>query len=193
MIELVEANIEEFNIVVYPEYCSIFSEPERKSYKSIIKSLKNGISKTFKILDGEEFVGFIIINELNQYLVLDYLAILPKYQSRGYGHKAIELLVKYCNNKYYGIFVEVECDIYEKDLNQRERKTRRLKFYESLGFKRLKYDLSLNSIIYHSFWINTSNIHIEDETILKNIFKVYELISGKETVKEKCKMLEGRD
>lgn len=40
-------------------------------------------------------------------LYLDYFAILPQYQNKGYGTQAIKLLKEQCKN-YNGVYVEVE-------------------------------------------------------------------------------------
>ena len=54
-------------------------------------------------------VGFLLTNSLenNPYLQLDYLAILPTEQSKGYGSQALRLLQEQAS-VYDGIFIEME-------------------------------------------------------------------------------------
>ena len=84
---LVEVDIKKFKHIIYPEYVKLFPEVERKSYRRIRKAVKNKISKIIEIVADEQFVGFMIINTLenNPYVQLDYLAILPNNQNNGYG------------------------------------------------------------------------------------------------------------
>ena len=60
--ELIRCDIEEFKYTIYPEYVKIFPEIERKSYQTLMNLINNSISKIFKIIDNNKFVGFIIAN-----------------------------------------------------------------------------------------------------------------------------------
>ncbi len=92
-LQIVNINIEEFKKVVYPEYLKLFPQEERKTFETIEKSFNNGITKIIEIVDNNIFIGFIIVNTLmdNKYIQLDYLAILPQYQNKGYGTLAMSL------------------------------------------------------------------------------------------------------
>ena len=109
MIELVTIDIERFKEKIYPEYLKLFPDSEKKSYKQLETAFKKSILQIIEITSGEDFVGFILANSLdkNGYLQIDYFAILPEFQGRGYGTQAINKL-KQMSNKYKGIFIEVE-------------------------------------------------------------------------------------
>ena len=106
---LINIGIEAFKKEVYPEYIKIFPKEERKELKIIEQNYDKKITKFIKIYENNQFVGFFIINTIknSQYVQLDYFAILEKYQNKGYGTKAIQLL-KSQMEAYDGIFVEIE-------------------------------------------------------------------------------------
>ena len=81
---LKKVDISEFKNVIYPEYKKIFPSIERKPYTEIEKAYNNNLTDIIKIIVEDQFVGFFIINYLNDnpYVVLDYFAILPKYKRR---------------------------------------------------------------------------------------------------------------
>ena len=91
---LINIGIEAFKKEVYPEYIKIFPKEERKELKIIEQNYDKKITKFIKIYENNQFVGFFIINTIknSQYVQLDYFAILEKYQNKGYGTKAIQLL-----------------------------------------------------------------------------------------------------
>ena len=68
--ELIKCDIEEFKYTIYPEYVKIFPEIERKSYQTLINLINNNISKIFKLVNNNIFVGFIIANYIksNKYI-----------------------------------------------------------------------------------------------------------------------------
>lgn len=84
---LVSVNVKEFHDRIYPEYKKLFPKVERKPYHTIIKAMKHHLGDVIKIVEKDLFIGFIIVNTLenNPYVQLDYFAILPEYQSKGYG------------------------------------------------------------------------------------------------------------
>lgn len=104
--QLKKIDILEFKKVIYSDYKKIFPSIERKSYRTIKKLYNNNMSDIIGIIQDNELVGFIIINTIedNLYAILDYFAILPKYQGKGYGTEAIKLL-KEMYKEYNGIYI----------------------------------------------------------------------------------------
>ena len=140
--QLVNVDIKQFKEIIYPEYIKIFPKEERKELKTIEQNYDKKITKLIKICEHNQFVGFFIINTIknNQYVQLDYFAILEKYQNKGYGTKAIQLLKKQMET-YDGVFVEIEKLGLGKDRQENLLRERRVKFYESLGFEKLNFEL----------------------------------------------------
>ncbi len=188
---LINIGIEEFKKEVYPEYIKIFPKEERKELKTIEQNYDKKITKLIKICEHNQFVGFFIINTIknNQYVQLDYFAILEKYQNKGYGTKAIQLLKKQMET-YDGIFVEIEKLGLGKDRQENLLRERRTKFYETLGFEKLNFELKwFETLILSIYVLPISTYKDTEEKIMKNMFQIYISVHGKEKVDRNCKVI----
>ena len=188
---LINIGIEEFKKEVYPEYIKIFPKEERKELKTIEQNYDKKITKLIKICEHNQFVGFFIINTIknNQYVQLDYFAILEKYQNKGYGTKAIQLL-KSQMEAYDGIFVEIEKLGLGKDKQENLLRERRAKFYENLGFEKLNSELKWFETLILSIYVLPISTHKDNENeILKDMFQIYISVHGKEKVERDCKVI----
>lgn len=186
-------NMEEFKKIIYPEYKKLFPKLERKTLKDIENSFFKNITKIVKITENDNFIGFIIYNVLEdkKYLQLDYFAILPQYQNKGYGTQALALL-KEQSKEYNGIFIEVEkVGLGNNDVENKLRK-QRIEFYEKIGFYKLNYDLDLYTVMYSPYILLTSDVKESEEKILKDIFEIYIAILGEKRVKDNCKVIENK-
>lgn len=139
----------------------------------IKKLYKKGILKLYKIIDENQFVGFLITtsSKNSKCLKLDFFAILPQYQSRGYGGQVIKK-IKEISHDYYGIFIEVEKVGLGRDEEENKIREKRIKFYERNGFKKLSFEVNVFNVIFSSYILFTNDI-IEDEKILEDVKKVY--------------------
>lgn len=186
MLQLIPIDLEEFKQNLYSYYVELFPEEERKSMKTLGKLLKKGIEKLLKIVDGNTTVGFIIYCALenNPYVWLDYFAILPEYQNRGYGSKTILLLKDFfCD--YGVIYGEVEKRGLGKDELENEQRDRRYKFYQRLGFIFLEEcDLNLWNVIYTPCILKIKEMSIDSKMVMKNAFALYSGVLGKRNVKK---------
>lgn len=187
---LKEINYKEFKKDVYTRYLELFPQNERKSLWIIRSNMKKGIMKILKIIEQDKFVGFMMINNINdnKYIQLDYFAILPEYQSKGYGSKAI-LELKEKNKNKKAIFIEVEKEGYGETEEENHIRKKRIKFYERLGFIKTKYDLELFKVLYSAYVVPINNQEIDQEELIKDIFEIYNKIAGKKMVKKFCKVI----
>ena len=188
---LTNIEIEEFKKEIYPEYIKIFPKEERKELKTIEENYDKKITKFIKICENNQFIGFFIINTIknSQYVQLDYFAILEKYQNKGYGTKAIQLLKKQMET-YDGIFVEIEKLGLGKDKQDNLLRERRAKFYENLGFEKLNSELKWFETLILSIYVLPTSTHKDNENeILKNMFQIYISVHGKEKVERDCKII----
>ena len=128
-------------------------------------------------------VGFLLTNSLenNPYLQLDYLAILPTEQSKGYGSQA---------SVYDGIFIEMEKVGLGKNEKENAIRKKRAKFYEQVGCIELDFDLELYWVVYSALLLPTSQAEISSEKIKEAIFQIYTAIMGEKNVKKRCFVLE---
>lgn len=190
MIKLINIEMTEFKEIVYPEYVKLFPKEERKPYKMIEESYQKGILNIIKIVDDDIFVGFVITNSIknNKYLQIDYFAILPQYQNKGYGTKVFKILQE-ISKEYYGLFIEIEkLGLGESDKENKIR-IRRAEFYERIGFYKLNFDLNLFNVIYTPYVLPTSYIKEEENKIIEDIFAIYTVILGEEKVKCNCSIV----
>lgn len=176
--------------MIYPEYEAMFPEDERKPYEMLESSYNDNITDIIEITVDNQFVGFVLINSVegNKYAVLDYFAILPRYQNKGYGSKAIKLL-KELYKEYEGIFCEVDkagCGDTDEENMIRER---RVKFYENLRFIKLGFDLNLFTVLFSTYILPCSKNEFSDKKVIKSVWKIYVAISGEERVKQNCKVI----
>ena len=187
-IELKNIDIDEFKKYIYSYYLDIFPENERKPLKLIKSSYKNQFTNIIKILHKNEMVGFMLLNRVKDkgYVVLDYLAILPQYRNNNFGTKALQILLEQ-EQENKGIFVEVEKVGLGKDIEENLLREKRKSFYEKVGFKKLNFDLVLFDVIYTPYLF--SNRENDEDTIISEIFNIYESISGKERIRKNCEVI----
>ena len=186
--KLKEIDIDEFKKEVYTYYLDIFPEDERKPLELLQSSYERHYTKIIEILYKNEIVGFMVLNRVKDkgYAVLDYLAILPQYRNNRMGTKALQILLEQ-ERENSGIFIEIEKVGLGKDTEENLLRANRKKFYEKLGFKKLNFDLYLFSVVYTPYLF--SNIKDNEDMIINEILNIYESISGKERIKQNCKII----
>ena len=133
--DLIKITAKEFKHTLYADYQQLFPDEERKNYRLLKKSYKQGIAHFFQIIEQNELVGFFIVNTIpnSPYAILDYFAILPKFQSKGYGSSAL-LKLKEEYSDLNGIWIEVEKIETGKDEQDKEIRKRRIQFYQKNRF-----------------------------------------------------------
>ncbi len=188
-INLKYIDINEFKKEVYTYYLDIFPEDERKPLELIQTSYENGYTKIIKILYKNEMVGFMVLNKVKDkgYAILDYFAILPQYRNRKFGTKALQILLEQ-ERETSGVFIEIEKIGLGKDIEENLLREKRENFYKRLGFKKLNFDLLLFDVIYTPYLF--SNTKDNEDKIIDEILNIYESISGKERIKQNCKIIE---
>ena len=181
-------DIEEFKKEVYSYYLEIFPEDERKPLELLYSSYKRHYTKIIQILCKNEMVGFMLLNRVKEkgYTVLDYLAILPQYRNNKFGTKALQMLLEQ-ERENSGIFIEIEKVGLGKDAEENLLRANRRNFYEKLGFKELNFDLFLFDVVYTPYLF--SNNKYNEDRIIDEILNIYESISGKEKIKQNCKII----
>ncbi len=190
MIELISVDINRFKDKIYPEYLKLFPDSERKSYKQLETAFKKSILQIIEIRSGKHFVGFILVNSLdkNGYLQVDYFAILPEFQGRGYGTQALEKL-KHMSNEYKGIFIEVEKLGLGEDKEENDLRQRRMQFYKKLGFIELNCDFILYKVIYTPLLLPIMDKIESENKIIKDIFQIYYATIGGSRVDKNCSVI----
>lgn len=187
---LKDINIQEFKEKIYSYYLEIFPEDERKPIELIQSSYEKKYTKIIEILYKNEIVGFMLLNKVKDkwYAVLDYLAIFPQYRNNQLGTKALKRLLEQ-EKENSGIFIEIEKVGLGKNKEENLLRERRKNFYEKLGFKKLSFDLLLFDVVYTPYLF--SNLKDNEDIIIDEILNIYESISGKDRIKQNCKIIKG--
>lgn len=186
--KLKDISIDKFKKEVYSYYLEIFPEDERKPLELIHSSYEKQYTKIIEILYKNEMVGFMVLNRVKDkgYAVLDYLAILPQYRNSKFGTKALQILLEQ-EKENSGIFIEIEKVGLGKDAEENLLREKRKNFYEKVGFRKLNFDLFLFDVIYTPYLF--SNIKDDESMVIDEILNIYESISGKERIKQNCKII----
>lgn len=126
--------------LIYEDMEQQFPPCELYRYKTFLQLLNNNKYKIllYKRTSDGELLGYALVYTIedNNILWIDYLAVLKKYQSQGWGNALFRALwQKYCG-PFDGMLFSVEY-ISETDPELAERQKRRLSFYEHLGAHRL--------------------------------------------------------
>lgn len=187
-IELKEIDLNEFEKNIYSYYEEIFPDDERKPLSIIRKSYENGYTQILEISNDNVPVGFMMMNRIEHdgFTILDYLAIFKEYRNKGYGTKAVELL-KEMNKNTKGLFVEVDKVGLGIDDAENLIREKRKNFYESLGFKKLNYDLLLFDVTYMPYLY--SNFETDEKIVIEKIIEIYNITVGKRRINKNCKFI----
>ena len=141
MIILTENGSAERIETIHLLYESAFPPDERMPFERVLQKRDAGVMRLLSVeSENGEFLGFANITLcLDDVLALNYFAILPEMQGRGYGTDVIKELKKRYSER--SIVIDIEDDAVECD-NAEQRKRRRC-FYERLGFFAMPYRLSI--------------------------------------------------
>lgn len=159
---------------IYKDLVSQFPKEELKSYNRFIQLIESNY-RLYKIYD-KELIGYIMLLEFNDYIFIDYFAILKKFHSFGYGSKVLNSLSQNFKS-LKGIFLEVE-----KANDNEINKIRRIKFYEKNNAKKLdvNYFYPTNDknlcIPMHLYYISQKNSLPSKKDIVDIITNVFETI-----------------
>ena len=186
--KLKDIGIDKFIEDIYSYYLKIFPKDERKPLELLQSSYEKHYTRIIEILYKNEIIGFMILNKVKDkgYAVLDYLAILPQCRNNKFGTKALQILLEQ-ERENSGIFIEIEKVGLGKNIEENLLREKRKNFYEKIGFKKLNFDLFLFDVIYTPYLC--SNIKDDESMIIDEILNIYESISGKERIKQNCKII----
>jgi GNAT superfamily N-acetyltransferase len=195
-IKIVEGSIDDLKNI-YQRFTADFASDELKGYEHL-KLLMS--KKRYKLLLAKdpiihEVVGYAFIYEFDrlQGIWLDYMAIDNQFRGSGYGALLFKKLTKWKQNRFSGIFIEVEIPV-EKEGFTRENQLRRIRFYERLGANRLPipYQLPTNDgglPMYLYFWPSPDVEKLPKEQIQEAISETFNYIHS--DIKHKDDVLMG--
>lgn len=187
MLKLIEVDFLEFKEKLYSYYVELFPEDERQPLNLLEKLYDDGIVKFIKICDDEINVGFLVYVTTidNPYVWLSYFAIFKEYQNKKYGSRAIDLLKEHLKD-FDGIYGEIE-KIGEGVSSQENLiRSKRTKFWTSLGFEIIDIDLDLYEVIYSPCVFKIKNYEISDREVVNYGMMLYKATLGEELFNKTC-------
>ena len=124
--KLKELGLKEFKIA-YKDMTLQFPTEELKTYETFCELFKNPHYRLFGFYDANTLTGYSVIFEYGEYTLVDYVAILKQFHSKGYGSKILHSLPELFKEKN-GCFFEVE-----KISKTNPQTMKRAKFYTTNG------------------------------------------------------------
>lgn len=118
---------------VYLLYRKAFPASERKPFSIIYSMHRKGKTDLWRIRRGNRFAGFASTVNGENLILLDYLAVAPKFRGKGIGTAALTLFL----SKYpgQGVFVEIEDTAFPGP--DADTRLRRKAFYQNCGMEDL--------------------------------------------------------
>lgn len=154
-----------------------FSKNERPNLEGFRKRMLQKNEETYIFEEDGIAKGYCIIDKLQEYVLVAFLAVFENQRGRGIGTKILkELANKYQVEK--GILLEVEDPDFFENEEEKILKQRRIKFYERANFKIVK-DIKLE-LFRVDFRIMVSENKLNDtKEIAKEIKYFYTMILNK--------------
>ncbi|MBQ9876647.1 MAG: GNAT family N-acetyltransferase, partial [Campylobacter sp.] len=121
-------------------YKRAFPKSERKPFAMILRSWCENRGEIYGVFSGDKFAGLALTLISPNAVLIDYLAILPKFQSQKIGGAVLTNLMQIYENKT--IFCEIESTENLENF-EKSNKFRRKNFYLKNGFKNLGIKISL--------------------------------------------------
>ena len=111
-----------------------FPKEELKPLSHIHRMLNLKIYSCYGLFDGERLCAYAYIVNLDNCLLIDYLAVLNDIRGLGIGTKLMSDLMKLFSDK--NILIECENPDFANDKDDLATRLRRIRFYRSLGFEK---------------------------------------------------------
>ena len=110
-----------------------FHKDELKSLARIRTLLRMGVYDVFGLWTGEKLIAYALLGKTRdeRYWLLDYYAVLPDWQNRGWGSRFLDELCAMLPGD--ALMLEVEDPDYAADDADRTHRLRRIGFYERNG------------------------------------------------------------
>lgn len=121
----------------------------------------------------DELVAYTLFGKTpsRNYLLLDYLAVLPEHRGKGYGSEILEIIKKETVGSD-GVIIEAEAVEKAKDEKERAIRARRMAFYENNGLKQTRLFSEINGVIF-SLLLLPGGIALDRDKVKKELSSIY--------------------
>ena len=120
-------------ISIYNKYMvKDFPPDELKPLSSILDMLSRNIYACYGIFEDNKFLAYAYLTVLDDFVLVDYLAVVPDFRGSGIGTRLLGDLKEILKEKT--IIIECENPDFATDLQDKTTKIRRIEFYKQSGF-----------------------------------------------------------
>ena len=123
-------------------YETAFPSEERKPFGFMEELARRGKMEMLAVLEEGEFVGLAASLLAEKTVLLDYFAILSSFRDRGYGGRALEMLI----GRYRGRRLILEIEVEDPGAENALYRVKRKAFYKRNGMK----ETGVYAHVYHT-------------------------------------------
>lgn len=133
MIKMLTLLNQEEIITIYNKYMvKDFPPDELKPLSSILDMLSRNIYACYGIFEDNKFLAYAYLTVLDDFVLVDYLAVVPEMRGSGIGTKLLSGLKDIIKDKT--IIIECENPDFATDPQDKTTKLRRIEFYKRSGY-----------------------------------------------------------
>ena len=160
-----------------------FPKSERPNLQGFRKRMLKYKEETFIFEEDGIENGYCIINHIQEYILVTFLAVYEGNRGKGVGTKILkELEEKYSTKK--GILLEVEDPDFAKNENEKNIQERRIRFYERANFQVVEnLKLELYMVNFNIMIRNITSTSTEISEVEKVMKQFYCTITDKKRLK----------
>ena len=148
-------------------YHSAFPRSEKKPLWLIRKAARFGFGHNYAIVDDNQaLIGLAFLLSDNKITLLDYFAIEKHWRGKGYGSRALSLLLE----KFSEAPLVLEIEDPNAPCDNKEERIRRARFYEACGMRMMDFRVSLFGV---DMCILTSGDKVSFEEYFSLLFSVF--------------------
>ena len=156
-----------------------FPSSERPNLEGFRRRMLKYNEQTYIFEENETEKGYIIIADLEEYVLVSFLAVYKETRGQGIGTKILkEITEKYSNKK--GIILEVENPDFEEDEKEKNIQQKRIKFYEKSNFEIIpNLNVKLYMVNFKIMIYKQEKQEINKQEIINELNKYYSKIAKK--------------
>ena len=171
--ELKNLNISQIDNIYNTYMTADFPKDELKPLSHIHRMLDGGIYCCYGLFEGDSLVAYAYIVEVENIILVDYLAVLKDFRGKGIGSVLLDLLKKQYTDKK--ILIECENVAFAASEAEAVCRKRRISFYLNAGFIPTK----VTSCLYGAEYVLLC-LPVFKDTVLQDYKKIYLAMLGKE-------------
>ncbi len=124
--------LEEIKAIYNKYMVKDFPPDELKPLSSILDMLRRNIYACYGLFEGEILLAYAYLTVLDDFVLVDYLAVVPENRGNGIGTKLLSELKGILKDKT--VIIECENPDFATNTQDKTTKLRRIEFYKRSGF-----------------------------------------------------------